>query len=141
MAGADGGKASPTGVEQLGLTPGLVVQEIGWDSDVDEGLRNAIMDAIDGDLLEEADEGVELVLLWWRADDGDVVDGLVDGMRDLTDAGYIWLLTPRLGRPGYLDPADLAEGAVTAGLALTSTATVSPDWQAYRLVRPRGVRR
>ena len=31
-------------------------------------------------------EAVDLVLLWWRDDDGDLVDGLVDSLTDLTDS-------------------------------------------------------
>ncbi|HJY46344.1 MAG TPA: DUF3052 family protein [Propionibacteriaceae bacterium] len=59
----------------------------------------------------------------------------------LTDAGYIWLMTPKVGRSGYVDAADLAEAAVTAGLALTNSVPVSSDWTATKLVRPRGSRR
>ncbi|MCW2812312.1 MAG: hypothetical protein JWP61_2770 [Friedmanniella sp.] len=127
---------------RLGLAPGLVVQEIGWDGDVDENVRVSIEDAIDGELVEDAVEAVDLVLLWWRDDDGDLVDGLVDSLTDLTDSGYIWLLTPKVGRPGYVDAADLAEAVSTAGLAQTTTSsTVSPEWAATKLVRPKGTRR
>jgi hypothetical protein len=139
-AGRDAGNGT-TGVAQLGLNKGLVIEELGWDDDVDEDLRDAIMDAIDGDLLEESDEAVDGVLQWWRLDDGDVVDCLVDALTDLADTGFIWLLTPKLGRPGYVPQADVAEGAVTAGLSLTSTAMVSKDWVAHKLVRPKGPRR
>ncbi len=126
---------------KLGLAPGLVVQEIGWDADVDDDVRVMVEDSIDGELVEEAVEPVDLVLLWWREDDGDLVDGLVDALTDLTDLGYIWLMTPKVGRDGYVDAADLAEAAVTGGLALTNSASVSADWAATRLVRPKGTRR
>ena len=33
------------------------------------------------------------------------------------DTGYIWLMTPKVGRGGYVDAADLAEAAATAGLS------------------------
>jgi Protein of unknown function (DUF3052) len=125
----------------LGLSEGLVVQELGWDADVDDDVRMMIEDAIDGELVEEAMEAVDVVLLWWRDDDGDLVDSLVDALTDLTDTGYIWLMTPKVGREGYVDAADLAEAAVTAGLALTNSAAVSPNWTATKLVRPRGARR
>ena len=125
----------------MGLKPGLLVQELGWDEYVDEGLRAAIMDGIDGEFVFEAVEAVDVVLLWWREENGDIVDGLVDALTDLTAGGYIWLLTPKVGRPGYLDPTDLAEGALTAGLALANTASVAKDWQAHKLVRPKGSRR
>jgi hypothetical protein len=91
--------------------------------------------------VEEAVEPVDLVLLWWRNGDGDLVDGLVDALTDLTSSGYIWLMTPKVGRDGYVDAADLAEAAVTAGLAQTTSASVSADWAATKLVRPKGSRR
>ena len=40
-----------------------------------------------------------------------------------------------------MDPADIAEGAVTAGLALANIAKVSADWQAQKVVRPKSGRR
>ncbi|MGO4955721.1 DUF3052 domain-containing protein [Luteococcus sp. Sow4_B9] len=122
----------------MGLTTGMVVQEIGWDSDVDEDLRNDVMDAIDADLIEDALEAVDMVLLWWRDEDGDVVDGLVDSLTDLSKGGVIWLMTPKVGRDGYIDPTDLAEGVKTAGLALTAPANLTPDWQGHKIVRPKG---
>nr|WP_294695029.1 DUF3052 domain-containing protein [uncultured Friedmanniella sp.] len=128
-------------VNKLGLVPGMAVQEIGWDEDVDDDIRIMIEDAVDGELVEEAVEPVDLVLLWWRDGDGDLVDGLVDALTDLTASGYIWLMTPKVGRDGYVDAAELAEAAVTAGLAQTTTAMVSSDWAATKLVRPKGARR
>jgi hypothetical protein len=123
----------------LGLAPGLVVQELGWDSDVDESFRSEVMDTVDGDLVEETDEAVDVVLLWWRSDDGDVVDGLFDALRDLSNGGVLWLLTPKVGRPGHVSSADLQEGAVTAGLALTTSVSVSKSWSCHKFVRPKGV--
>jgi hypothetical protein len=37
--------------ERLGLKPGMVVQELGWDEDVDDAVRVAIEDVVDGDLV------------------------------------------------------------------------------------------
>lgn len=122
----------------LGLKPGMVVQELGWDEDTDDELRAAIEDAIDADMVD-GDQGdvVDTVVLWWRDDDGDLVDALVDALTDLASGGVIWLLTPKVGRPGAVDPADVAEAAPIAGLAQTTTATVSKDWSATRLVAPK----
>lgn len=125
----------------LGITKGQAVQELGWDDDADEGLRAALLDELGEDFVYEAIEAVDVVLLWWRDEDGDLGDGLVDALTDLTQRGHIWLLTPRVGRDGYVDPADLAEAALTGGLALANTASVSRDWQAQKLVRPKGGRR
>ena len=141
MTAAAGAGGSKSVSDKLGLLPGLVVQELGWDEDVDDDVRIMIEDAINGELIEEAMEAVDLVLLWWRDEDGDLVDGLFDALTDLTDTGYIWLMTPKVGRSGYVDAADVAESALTAGLALTNSVQVSPDWTATKLVRPKGARR
>jgi hypothetical protein len=122
----------------MGLKPGMVVQEMGWDSDTDDELRVAIEDLIDADMVD-ADYGnvVEAVVLWWRDEDGDLVDGLVDALTDLVGGGAIWLLTPQGGRANAVDPADIAEAAPIAGLSQTTTAAVSKDWSATRLVAPK----
>ena len=70
-------------------------------------------------------------------DDGDLVDGLVDALTDLVGGGAIWLLTPKVGRPRSVDAADIAEAAPIAGLTQTTSATVSQDWAATRLVAPK----
>ena len=97
---------------RLGFKPGMVIQELGWDSDTDDDLRVAIEDAIDADMVD-TDYGnvVDAVLLWWRDEDGDLVDGLVDSLTDLVGGGAIWLLTPKVGRPNAVDAADIAEAA------------------------------
>jgi hypothetical protein len=127
--------------QKLGLSPGVVVQELGWDNDADDDVRLMVEDAIDGEMVEDAVEAVDVVLLWWRGEDGDLADGLMEALTDLADTGYIWLMTPKVGRGGYVDAADLAEAAVTAGLSLTTSAGVSANWSATKLVRPRGTRR
>ncbi|MFT4286142.1 DUF3052 domain-containing protein [Nocardioides sp.] len=129
----------PTGpAERLGFKPGMVIQELGWDNDTDDELRAAVEDAVDADLVDgDYGNDVDAVLLWWREEDGDLVDGLVDALTDLVGGGAIWLLTPKVGRPGAVDPADIAEAAPLAGLSQTTTATVSKDWAATRLVAPK----
>ena len=139
-AGSDASQTptAPGPAARLGLTKGMVVQELGWDSDTDDELRIAIEDAIDADMVD-GDYGnvVDAVVLWWRAEDGDLVDGLVDSLTDLVGGGVIWLLTPKVGRPNAVDAADIAEAAPIAGLAHTTTVSVSKDWSATRLVAPR----
>ncbi|MGZ4495012.1 MAG: DUF3052 domain-containing protein [Nocardioides sp.] len=141
MSATSGGAdstATQNGGDRLGLKKGLVVQELGWDEDVDDALRAEIEDTIDADLVD-GDYGnvVDAVLLWWRDEDGDLVDALVDSKTDLVGGGVIWLLTPKVGRPDAVDPADVAEAAPVAGLATTTTVAVSKDWTATRLVAPK----
>lgn len=132
----DGPATGPA--DRLGLKAGMVVQELGWDSDADDELRIAIEDRIDADMVD-GDYGnvVDAVLLWWRDEDGDLVDGLVDALTDLVGGGAIWLLTPKVGRANAVDPADITEAAPIAGLAQTTTAAVSKDWSATRLIAPK----
>ena len=138
-AGGHDGTATQTVGNKLGFKPGMVIQELGWDDDVDDDLRIQIEDAIDGDMVDgEFGNVVDSVVLWWRDDDGDLTDALVDALTDLVGGGNIWLLCPKVGRPGAVDPADVAEAAQIAGLATTSTtAGVSKDWSATRLVAPK----
>jgi hypothetical protein len=102
--------------ERLGIKPGQVVQELGYDTDCDEQLRDAIT-AIEGVELvdEDYDDAVDVVLMWWREEDGDLVDALVDALALLADGGYIWLLTPKSGRPGHVEPSDIGEAAAGTG--------------------------
>jgi Protein of unknown function (DUF3052) len=130
--------ATQTAGDRLGFKAGMVVQELGWDEDVDDNLRVEIEDTIDADMVDgEYGNVVDAVLLWWRDDDGDLVDALVDSLTDLVGGGVIWLLTPKVGRPGAVDAADVAEAAPIAGLSTTSTAAISKDWTATRLVAPK----
>jgi hypothetical protein len=137
---AEGQSGGPA--ERLGLQPGMVVQELGWDEDVDEDLRRSIEEHTGNELVDEDyDDVVDAVILWWREDDGDLVDALVDTKTDLTDGGVIWLLTPKVGRPGYVDASEIGEAAPTAGLSTTTTLSVAPDWLATKLVTPRARQR
>ena len=124
--------------DRLGFKPKMVVQELGWDEDVDDDVRVKIEDAIDADMVD-GDHGdvVDAVVLWWRKDDGDLVDALVDSLTDLVGGGAIWLLTPKVGRPNAVDAADVAEAAPIAGLSTTTTIAVSKDWSATKLVAPK----
>jgi hypothetical protein len=138
---AGGEAAAATGpAARMGFKKGMVVQELGWDSDTDDDLRIAIEDAIDSDMVD-GDYGnvVDAVVLWWRDEDGDLVDGLVDSLTDLVGGGAIWLLTPKIGRPNSVDAADIAEAAPIAGLSQTTTDSVSTDWVGTRLVAPKTV--
>jgi hypothetical protein len=127
--------------ERLGIQPGMVVQELGYDEDTDEKLRAAIVERCGGELVDEdADDVVDVVLLWWREGDGDLVDALVDAIGPLADNGVVWLLTPKAGRPGHVEPSDISEAAPTAGLAQTSSISAARDWAGARLVAPKAAR-
>ena len=127
---------------RLGLKPGQVVQEFGYDEDVDEDLRVAIETLTGNELADEdAQEVVDVALYWWREDDGDLVDELLAALPNLAEGGVIWLLTPKSGRPGHVETSEIEEAAPTAGLHATSTISACKEWTGTRLATPRGGRR
>ena len=108
-------------VESLSIEKDQRVQEVGWDEDCDSAISEAVEEFLGEDLLdEETEELVDVVLLWWREEDGDLVDGLVDAARPMADNGRIWLLTPGAGRPNAIDAGTIDESAQLAGLTGTS---------------------
>jgi hypothetical protein len=127
----------------MGLRPAMMVMEIGYDEDVDQDLRDQIEERTGEGLVgEDTDEVVDVVLIWFREDDGDLTDLLVDAISPLADDGVIWLLTPKRGRPGHVEASDISEAASVSGLSETTIMTISPDWSASRLVgRKSGGRR
>ncbi len=142
MVAAAAGDTGKLGVaERLGIQSDMVVQELGWDNDVDDDVRAAIEGVIGADLLDEdSDEIVDVVLLWWRDEDGDLVDTLVDARAPLADNGVIWMFTPKTGRDGHVEPSDINEAANIVGLAQTSNISVSDDWAATRLASPKAAK-
>jgi hypothetical protein len=143
VSGSEGpsdGRRGPAA--RLGLQAGQVVMEIGVDDDADEPLREDVV-AVTGSPIVDSDyeDVVDCVLLWWRDDDGDLVDALVDSLTSLADGGVVWLLTPKAGREGHVEPSDIGEAAPTAGLNQTSSVSAAPDWSGTRLVAPKLTRR
>ena len=139
VAAEDAGKVGVA--EKLGIESGQVVGELGWDEDVDDEVRAAVEERCGSELLDEdADEVLDVILLWWRENDGDLVDELMDATGPLAEDGVIWVLTPKTGRPGHVEPSDIAEAVPTAGLAQTSNISVGPDWTGTRLVSPKSAK-
>lgn len=119
----------------MGFAPGELILEIGYGSDSDNNLRDQIKSVTTTNFLEgETSDVVDAVLMWWREDDGDLVDELMDAMTYLTETGPIWILTPKVGRDGHVEPSDIQDAAPLAGLSQTQTLAVAQDWTATRLV-------
>ncbi len=128
--------------EKLGIQPGTVVQVLGATDDVDQELLADVEARVDAEVIhgDDSDEVVDVVLLWWREGDGDLVDALVDALTNLGDQGEIWLLTPKAGRDGHVEPSDIDEAAPTAGLSSTRSTSAAPEWSGTRLVSPKAAR-
>ena len=119
----------------MGFAQGELVLEVGYDTDCDDALRNEICATIKTDFLEgSATEVVDAVLLWWRDGDGDLVDELMDGLTYLSETGSIWVLNPKMGRAGHVEPSDIQDAAPIAGLSQTSTLTDANDCTSTPLV-------
>ncbi|MBT2504973.1 MULTISPECIES: DUF3052 domain-containing protein [Streptomyces] len=140
-ATADHAEERTNPAARLGFEPGQVVQEIGYDDDVEQELREGI-EAITGQEIvdEDYDDVADVVVLWFRDEDGDLTDALVDAIGLLEDGGQVLLLTPKTGRDGYVEPSDISEAAQTAGLSQTKTVSAGKDWSAGRLVTPKAKR-
>lgn len=124
-------------VQKLGITSDMLVQELGWDEDTDDDLRAAVEETIGGEILEDdSDEVIDVVLLWWRDEDGDLVDALMDAIGPLSEEGFVWVLTPKTGQPGHVEPSEIAESAPTAGLTQTTASNLG-NWSGSRLVQPK----
>ena len=120
--------------EALNFTTGQIVQEIGYDDDVDLDLRDAIEDLIGGELEDEdTQEIVDAVVLWWREGDGDLTDAMVDTLRNIDAGAPVWVMTPKAGRDGHVMPGDIQESAGIAGLRVMSSMNLAADWTGTRL--------
>ncbi|MDX6361982.1 DUF3052 domain-containing protein [Streptomyces sp. NPDC058274] len=140
-ATADHAEERTNPAARLGFQPEQVVQEIGYDEDVDQELREAIEEVIGTELVdEEYDDVADAVVLWFRDEDGDLTDALVDATTYIEEGGTILLLTPKTGRDGYVEASDIAEAATTAGLSQTKTVSVGKDWSGSRLATPKAAK-
>ncbi|MFE2146018.1 DUF3052 domain-containing protein [Streptomyces sp. NPDC059456] len=127
---------------RLGFQPDMVVQEIGYDDDVDQELREAVEQATGTELVDENyDDVADAVLLWFREDDGDLTDALVDAIAYMEEGGSLLLLTPKSGRDGYVEPGEIGEASTTAGLSRTKSINAGKDWNGARLITPKGAAR
>ncbi|CAM3993353.1 MULTISPECIES: DUF3052 domain-containing protein [Helcobacillus] len=120
--------------DALGFTHDQLIQEFGYDDDVDFDLRDTIEDIIGSDLEDEdSQEIVDHVIIWFRKSDGDLVDILQDAISSLDAGGDVWVLTVKAGRDEHVNPATIMESADLAGLRSMNTITVAEDWTATRL--------
>lgn len=122
---------------RLGVKPDQVIQEFGYDDDVDDTIRQAFEEVTDTDLEDEDyDDVTDGAILWWRREDGDaqdLADLTIDAMGTLEDGGLVWVLTPRSGRDGHVPPADVQEAAQILGKNATSSVPLGDDWVAFVL--------
>ena len=75
-------------VDRMGFSQNQLVLEVGHQDDCDQDLRSSIKAKVGNEFVaNEANDVVDAVILWWREDDGDLVDELVDALTFLTEIG------------------------------------------------------
>ena len=120
---------------RMGFEKGQLILEIGHGSDCDENLRQQIVQIIGEPFIQDdTNEVVDCVLIWFREDDGDLTDELVDALAFLSETGTIWVLTPKVGRDGHVEASDIQDAVNIAGLSQTSTIAVAPNWTATKIM-------
>ena len=123
----------------MGFEKGQLILEIGHGSDCDENLRQQIVEIVGEPFIQnDTNEVVDCVLIWFREDDGDLTDELVDALAFLSETGTIWVLTPKVGRDGHVEASDIQDAAPTAGLSQTVSFPCGTNWTATKLVHRKG---
>ena len=124
---------------RMGFEKGQLILEIGHGSDCDENLRQQIVEIVGEPFIQnDTNEVVDCVLIWFREDDGDLTDELVDALAFLSETGTIWVLTPKVGRDGHVEASDIQDAAPTAGLSQTVSFPCGTNWTATKLVHRKG---
>ena len=121
----------------MGFAKGEQILEIGYAADCDDSLRAKIKGVTDTEFIQiDPTEVIDGVIIWWRDGDGDgdLIDELMDALTFLSETGPIWVMTPKMGRPNYVEASEIQDAAPIAGLSVTSTIAVATDWTATRLV-------
>ena len=119
----------------MGFAKGDQILEIGYAADCDDSLRAKIKGFTEAEFIQiDPTEVIDGVIIWWRDGDGDLIDELMDALTFLSETGPIWVMTPKMGRPNYVETSEIQDAAPIAGLSVTSTIAVAADWTATRLV-------
>jgi len=120
---------------RMGFAKGDQILEIGYAADCDDSLRATIKGFTETEFIQiDPTEVIDGVIIWWRDGDGDLIDELMDALTFLSETGPIWVMTPKMGRPNYVEASEIQDAAPIAGLSVTSTIAVATDWTATRLV-------
>ena len=125
-------------MSSLGFASGSVIQEFGYDDDVDEAVRAQIEEETGQELVDEDYRDiVDGAVAWWRDEDGDV-DDLADLFLDMkanleSDVSPCWVLVPGTRSPGYVTADVIKDAAETAGLMATTSVAVGAAWMGVKL--------
>jgi hypothetical protein len=123
-----------TAVQKLAVKPDERIEVSG---DIGSTLRRDIKDAIGRGFIKsgEIDGAIALV-----ESEKEALELLARLRPRLRDTGYIWLLTWKRGRPGYVDQMKLVPCGKQLKLIDNKTCSIDDERSAIRFVVPRALR-
>jgi hypothetical protein len=115
-------------LDKLGIKAGQAIAT--WE--IDPALLQRIIERTDRAPATE-DEALDIALV--AIDEtSDAVEVLTKWRQRLTPSGSIWLLTAKLGQPGYVDQRELIAAGQQAEVVDNKVCSVSPTMSAMRFV-------
>ncbi len=120
---------------------GQNVWEMGYGEDVDMDFREQIT-LVTGRMPINAstagDGSADAVLLWFREEDGDLIDAVVNATELTGEDQMIFLATPKTGRDGSVESSAISEAAEAAGVSQQrSPISIGLDWAGTQLRTPK----
>jgi hypothetical protein len=122
-------------VQKLGVKPDQRVEVAG---DIGSALRRDLKEVIGRGFVRSGEIDGAVVM----------VESLEEGARALAeyrprirDDGYLWILTRKRGRDGYINQMLLVPGAKERGLIDNKTCSIDDDRSGIRFVVPRALRK
>jgi hypothetical protein len=134
MAQAHKDYSHRTVTQKLGVKPEERVEVAG---DVGSGLRRDVKEAVGRGLVRSGELDGAIVLVESLDEAEDV---FADYRPRLRDTGYLWLITRKRGRAGYLDQMTLVPYGKRAGLIDNKTCSIDEERSGIRFVVPRALR-
>jgi hypothetical protein len=121
-------------VQKLGVRPDERVEVTG---DVGIGLRGDVKDALGRGLVRSGDLDGAIVLV---ESIDEAKEALVRYRPRMRDTGYLWMITRKRGRDGYLNQMTLVPHAKRLGLIDNKTCSIDDERSGIRFVIPRALR-
>jgi Protein of unknown function (DUF3052) len=122
-------------VQKLGVKPDQRIEVAG---DVGSALRRDLKEVVGRGFVRSGELDGAVVM----------VESLDEGARALAeyrprirDDGYVWILTRKRGRDGYINQMLLVPGAKERGLIDNKTCSIDDDRSGIRFVVPRALRK
>jgi hypothetical protein len=122
-------------VQKLGVKPDQRIEVAG---DVGSGLRRDLKEAVGRGLVRSGELDGAVVMVE-SLEEGQTA--LAEYRARMRDDGFLWVLTRKRGRDGYINQMLLVPGAKERGLIDNKTCSIDDDRSGIRFVVPRALRK